>query len=185
MKFRVLTFALVACSAYAEGGYTRAEQALADLKAGGRATASVTSMDIVRRAHEELPKDEQRLFVEGIKREHQASPDDTGGLFLQGYAQVVFRGNRSGLRLLRVTDERLRSPVSALAYGFALAEIGRARPEDPDGELYVKAMWNLQDAWRRNAAQPSPGFLRSYEEGMERLGISPGASRIPGSSPSR
>ena len=129
-------------------------------------------MEIIRRSYQTLPPNQQGPLLVKLEKRYEAAPDDPVIFFDHGYAQLVFEQNKTGLFFLRKANDRIQDQFSAMAYAMAQAE-SDLRDEGASGENMtsrkVSVIHLMEDAARRNAERPKPGFWPSFVQMLDTL----------------
>lgn len=129
-------------------------------------------MEVMRRAHKDLPLSEQDKLLTELHARHRAQQNDAHKFFDHGYAQLVLKDNKSGLFFLRKANDRLQNQFSALAYAMAQAEVDLNQEGSTPEEMTTRKLdvrYLLRDAVNRDAANHMAGFWPSYVRVLEKL----------------
>lgn len=127
-------------------------------------------MEALRRAYHDLPVTEHDKLLTTIHKRRMTNERDLTLGFDHGYAELVFKQNKTGLFFLRKANDYFRDQFSALAYGMAEVEADiNLEDSTPDTMTTRKldAMFQLGDAVKRDAMKHQPGFWPSYLKVIE------------------
>lgn len=129
-------------------------------------------MEAIRRAYHDLDVASQDKLLEAIHKRRMTNEKDLMLGFDHGYAQLVFKQNKTGLFFLRKANDFFQDQFSALAYGMAEVEaditLEEASPEATTTRK-LDAMFKLADAVQRDAQKHQPGFWPSYIQVIEKM----------------
>lgn len=129
-------------------------------------------MEALRRAYHELDPGSHDRLLEAIHKRRLTNEKDLMLGFDHGYAQLVFKQNKTGLFFLRKANDFFQDQFSALAYGMAEVEadlnLESATPETTTTRK-LDAMFKLADAVQRDAKNHQPGFWPSYIQVIEKM----------------
>lgn len=129
-------------------------------------------MEAIRRGYHQLSADEKDKLLGTLFARQRASEHDLMHAFNHGYAQLVFKQNKTGLFFLRKANDRFKTQFSALAYGMAQVEadinLENARPEEMTTRK-MDAMYKLADAVQADSLNHQPGFWPSYVRVVEQM----------------
>ncbi len=129
-------------------------------------------MEIIRRAYHQLSMDEHEVFLKAIHSRQREIEGDTYRSFDEGYAQWMFRGNKTALYYLRKVNDKLKNQFTNLAYAMAQAEV------DINDEMASPLVltrrkqdvtYKLFDAVAQDAQAHSPGFWPSFVNVLDKL----------------
>lgn len=127
-------------------------------------------MEAIRRAYHDMPITEHDKLLTAIHKRRLTNEKDLMLGFDHGYAELVFKQNKTGLFFLRKANDYFRDQFSALAYGMAEVEadinLENATP-DMMTTRKLDATFQLGDAVRRDALKHQPGFWPSYLKVIE------------------
>jgi hypothetical protein len=129
-------------------------------------------MEAIRRAYHELEPREHDKLLEAIHKRRMTNEKDLTLGFDHGYAQMVFKQNKTGLFFLRKANDFFKDQFSALAYGMAQVEadinLEGSTPEITTTRK-MDATFKLGDAVKRDAMNHQPGFWPSYIQVLEKM----------------
>jgi hypothetical protein len=129
-------------------------------------------MEAIRRAYHDLDPGSQDKLLDAIHKRRMTNEKDLMLGFDHGYAQLVFKQNKTGLFFLRKANDFFQDQFSALAYGMAEVEAD-LNLEDSTPEVTttrkLDAMFKLADAVQRDAMKHQPGFWPSYIQVIEKM----------------
>ncbi len=129
-------------------------------------------MEVIRRAYHQLPLDEHEKFLTAIHTRQRKIEGDLYRSFDEGYAQWMFRGNKTALYYLRKVNDKLKNQFTNLAYAMAEAEV------DINDEMASPMVltrrkqdvtYKLFDAVARDAQTHLPGFWPSFVGVLDKL----------------
>lgn len=129
-------------------------------------------METLRRAYHDMPITEHDKLLEAIHNRRMTNEKDLMLGFDHGYAQLVFKHNKTGLFFLRKADDFFKDQFSSLAYGMAQVEADlNLEGSTPDVMTTRKldAIFQLGDAVKRDASKHQPGFWPSYIQVIEKM----------------
>ncbi len=129
-------------------------------------------MEVLRRAYHQLPASQHEVLLTAIHKRRLANENDLMLGFDHGYAQLVFKENKTGLFFLRKANDALRTQFSSLAYGMAEVQADltlEGAPSDAMTTRKLDATFQLTDAVRRDAERHQPGFWPSYLKVIEKM----------------
>ncbi|WP_373530986.1 hypothetical protein [Vampirovibrio sp.] len=122
-------------------------------------------MEALRRAYHDLAPGEHDKLLEAIHKRRLTNEKDLMLGFDHGYAQMVFKQNKTGLFFLRKANDYFKDQFSALAYAMAQVEadinLENSTPEITTTRK-MDATFKLGDAVIRDAMNHQPGFWPSY-----------------------
>lgn len=129
-------------------------------------------MEALRRGYHELPYSEQEKLLTNLHKRRMTNENDLMLGFDHGYAQLVFKQNKTGLFFLRKANDKIQDQFSNLAYAMAEAEadimLEGAKPEETTTRK-MDVTYKLGDAVKLDAAKHQPGFWPSYVRVIEKL----------------
>jgi hypothetical protein len=129
-------------------------------------------MEVLRRGYHQLEPSEKDKLLTSLLERHRASEHDLMLGFDHGYAQLVFKRNKTGLFFLRKANDRFKNQFSSLAYGMAQVEaditLENATPEEMTTRK-MDAMYKLADAVQYDSQSHQPGFWPSYVRVIEKM----------------
>ena len=127
--------------------------------------AWIVKLEALRRGYASLNDTERDIFAELMKAQYQTSPEDAGHIMFHAYTQLLFKDNKISLRLMKIAEERLQSPVTAFAYALTLAnaDIRSGGRSDEFNQRKMHAAWSLIDAANRNNARSDERVTNSVE----------------------
>lgn len=125
----------------------------------------IRSMELIRRSYHSLPPLEREHFVQLMKAQYQSTPNETEAIFFYGYTQLVFYRGKGAMRLLKLSEERLHSPTTALAYAIALADqdILKGRRSYDFTFEKMQASWAFLDVLHRSRSATHKAVMASYQ----------------------
>lgn len=129
-------------------------------------------MEALRRAYGDMDAIEQEKLLTALHKRRLTNEKDLMLGFDHGYAQLVFKQNKTGLFFLRKANDFFQDQFSALAYGMAEAEADiNLESSTPDITTTRKldVTFQLGDAVKRDAAKHQPGFWPSYVKVIDKL----------------
>jgi hypothetical protein len=142
------------------------------LKAIDSSPILLVHMEVLRRGYADLPETEKTKLVTALLKRHQTLENDLPKAFDHGYAQLIYKNNKSGLFYLRKVNDKLQTQFTSLAYGMAQVEADlnheNATPDDMTTRK-MDAMYKLGDAVKLNAANQQPGFWPSFQRVLEKV----------------
>lgn len=127
-------------------------------------------MEAIRRAYHDMPITEHDKLLTAIHKRRMTNEKDLMLGFDHGYAELVFKQNKTGLFFLRKANDYFRDQFSALAYGMAEVEADiNLEDSTPDTMTTRKldAIFQLGDAVKRDSMKHQPGFWPSYLKVIE------------------
>lgn len=129
-------------------------------------------MEAIRRAYHDLDPGSHDKLLEAIHKRRMTNEKDLMLGFDHGYAQLVFKQNKTGLFFLRKANDYFQDQFSALAYGMAEVEadlnLEESTPEVTTTRK-LDAMFKLADAVQRDAQKHQPGFWPSYIQVIDKM----------------
>jgi hypothetical protein len=129
-------------------------------------------MEALRRAYHDLDPSKHDKLLEAIHKRRMTNEKDLMLGFDHGYAQLVFKQNKTGLFFLRKANDFFKDQFSALAYGMAEVEadinLEGSSPEITTTRK-LDATFKLGDAVKRDAMNHQPGFWPSYIQVLEKM----------------
>lgn len=129
-------------------------------------------MEAIRRAYHDMPITQHDSLLEAIHKRRMTNEKDLMLGFDHGYAQLVFKHNKTGLFFLRKADDFFKDQFSSLAYGMAQVEadlnLEGSTPEVMTTRK-LDAIFQLGDAVKRDARKHQPGFWPSYIQVIEKM----------------
>ncbi|MCE3234738.1 MAG: hypothetical protein K0Q50_918 [Vampirovibrio sp.] len=129
-------------------------------------------MEAIRRGYHELPISEHEKLLTSLHKRRSTNENDLMLGFDHGYAQLVFKQNKTGLFFLRKANDKIQDQFSNLAYAMAEAEadinLEGAKPEETTTRK-MDVTYKLGDAVKLDAAKHQPGFWPSYVRVIEKL----------------
>ena len=129
-------------------------------------------MEAIRRGYHDLPVAEQEKLLTNLHKRRQTNENDLVLGFDHGYAQLVYKQNKTGLFFLRKANDRLQDQFSNLAYGMAQVEadinLEGAAP-DQTTTRKMDATYKLGDAVKADALKHQPGFWPTYMRVVEKM----------------
>ncbi len=129
-------------------------------------------MEAIRRAYHDLDAGSQDKLLEAIHKRRMTNEKDLMLGFDHGYAQLVFKQNKTGLFFLRKANDFFQDQFSALAYGMAEVEADltlEASTPEVTTTRKLDAMFKLGDAVQRDAQKHQPGFWPSYIQVIQKM----------------
>ncbi len=129
-------------------------------------------MEALRRGYLDLPASEQEKLLSDLHKRRMTNENDLMLGFDHGYAQLVYKRNKTGLFFLRKANDKIQDQFSNLAYGMAEAEadilLEGAKPEETTTRK-MDVTYKLGDAVKLDAIKHQPGFWPSYVRVIEKL----------------
>lgn len=139
-------------------------------------------MEVIRRAYHNLDSTEAEALLAALLKRHQLNENDLTVGFNHGYAQLVFKDNKTGLFFLRKANDRLQNQFSSLAYAMAQAQADINLEQAAPDQMTTRKMdvtYKLTDAVKFDAANHQPGFWPSYIRVLEQLKTIPAYGSFP------
>jgi hypothetical protein len=129
-------------------------------------------MEALRRGYQDLPASEQEKLLANLLKRRKANENDLMLGFDHGYAQLVYKQNKTGLFFLRKANDKFQNQFSNLAYGMAQVEadinLEGAKP-DENTTRKMDATYKLGDAVQIDAMKHQPGFWPSYIKVIDKM----------------
>ena len=122
-------------------------------------------MELMRRSYLTLPESEKEKLLSTLYTRYKTSENDTIKFFDHGYAQMLYKKNKTGLFFLRKANDRIGDQFSSLAYAMAEAEADVELENAGPAEMTTRklsVMFNLRDSLARQKASAKPGFWPSF-----------------------
>lgn len=158
------------------GKFTTAEQVLAAIDSTPNL---LVHMEAIRRGYHDLDAEQAEKLLSALFKRHQTDEKDLMHGFNHGYAQLVFKHNKTGLFFLRKANDKFKDQFSSLAYGMAEVEadinLENAKPEEMTMRK-LDVTFQLSDAVKRDAEKHQPGFWPSYMRVIEKVKTVPALS---------
>lgn len=152
------------------GQFSTAEQVLSLLD--GNTSNLLVRMEALRRGYHQLSYTEQERLLDELFKRQRAQEHDLLIAFDHGYAQMLYRQNKTGLYFLRKANDRFADQFSSLAYAMAEAEadinIESALP-DVMTQRKLDVIFKMTDAVKRDANNHQPGFWTSFVRVVDKL----------------
>ncbi len=129
-------------------------------------------METLRKGYFELPEAEQEMLLNRLYERYKKAENDTTKFFDHGYAQVLYKKNKTGLFFLRKANDRIQNQFTSLAYAMAQAEVDVEEEAAPPEEMTVRKLsviFTFRDALTRHKESPEPGFWPSFVGAIEKL----------------
>jgi hypothetical protein len=129
-------------------------------------------MEVLRRGYSDLPDSEKEKLVAALLKRHQQQEHDLPRAFDHGYAQLIYKNNKTGLFYLRKVNDKLQNQFTSLAYGMAQVEADLTLENSTPEEMTTRkmdAMYKLSDAVKLDALNHQPGFWPSYVRVIEKI----------------
>jgi hypothetical protein len=149
--------------------FTTAEQVI---QAINNTPVLLVHMEALRRGYHELPIDEQEKLLTALHKRRMTNEHDLVLGFDHGYAQLVYKQNKTGLFFLRKANDKIQDQFSNLAYGMAQVEadinLEDAAP-DQTTTRKMDAVYKLGDAVKIDAMKHQPGFWPTYMRVVEKM----------------
>jgi hypothetical protein len=142
------------------------------LKAIDSSPVLLVHMEALRRGYHDLSDTEQDKVLSTLMKRHKANEKDLQLGFDYGYAQLVYKENKTGLFFLRKANDKFQSQFSSLAYGMAEVQADLNLENSTPAEMTTRkldATFQLSDAVKRDAADHQPGFWPSFIKVIDKL----------------
>ncbi len=131
-------------------------------------------MEALRRAYHDMDSTEHEKLLTAIHKRRMTNEKDLMLGFDHGYAQLVFKQNKTGLFFLRKANDYFKDQFSALAYGMAEVEADINLENAPANSMTTRkldATFQLGDAIRRDALKHQAGFWPSYIQVIDKMKV--------------
>ncbi len=122
-------------------------------------------MEMMRRGYHHLPTSEQDKLVNELNKRYTAASSDPIKFFDHGYAQLVYKNNKTGLFFLRKANDKLRNQFSSLAYALAQADVDLYIENNPADTMTFRKLdviYKLTDAVDYDARAHQSGFWPTF-----------------------
>ncbi|MBY0404709.1 MAG: hypothetical protein K2X66_12470 [Cyanobacteria bacterium] len=122
-------------------------------------------MEALRRGYFDLAPSEQEALVKVLHARYFSNENDTIKFFDNGYAQLVYKSNKTGLFFLRKANDKIKNQFSNLAYALAQADADiNIEKASPDVMTFRKldVTYKLSDAVDYDAKSHQPGFWPAF-----------------------
>lgn len=129
-------------------------------------------MEALRRGYLDLSLDEQEKLLTSLHKRRLTNENDLLLGFDHGYAQLVYKQNKTGLFFLRKANDKFKDQFLSLAYAMAEAEADINQEGSTPEETTTRKMdvtYKLSDAVKLDAEKHQPGFWPSYVRVIEKL----------------
>lgn len=122
-------------------------------------------MEAIRRGYQQLSPAEQKNLLTALETRHDKIPDDPVKYFDHGYAEFMYRGNKTGLFWLRKANDQLKNQFASLAYAMAQADADLDIENVPAETMSTRKMdvtYKVADAIRRDSDVHMKGFWPTF-----------------------
>lgn len=141
---------------------TSADEVVSVLNSAGNL---LVHMETLRRGYIDLPSTEQERLVNLLNKRYQSTSEDPVRFFDHGYAQLVYKENKTGLFFLRKANDRLKNQFTSMAYAMAQADVDlNIENGSPDAMTFRKldVIYKMTDAVDYDARAHQNGFWPSF-----------------------
>lgn len=161
-------------SGYSEAKNLPAKFSSADeiMSAVNASSNLLVHMEVLRRGSADLGASEKDRLVNLLHKRYLSSENDAVKFFDNGYAQLVYKDNKSGLFFLRKANDKLNNQFSNLAYALAQADVDlniENAPTDVMNFRKLDVTYKLSDAVAYDAKSHQPGFWPAFLQVIKNL----------------